>query len=196
MLSWITRPFKNGVYSQRNEFSTREVNSFLKYSLKYSQLMLSPNRRDPLKHFEKSVHQHIRFADLRKIPIETTKFHKWTCNVMPLVRNIHCILKILWERREIPPKEQFLLLSTIFYYLMLDFCVKTRIRFCLRHKRLFEIIEVEITRVDCSFPHLKWGQKRKWELFVPRKCTQLRYLQPKGYFYLKILYQHDIVTLA
>ena len=45
-------------------------------------------------------------------------------------------------------KEQFLLLSTIFCYLMLDFYVKTRIRFSLRDKRLFEIIEVEITRVD------------------------------------------------
>ena len=32
---------------------------------------------------------------------------------------------------------------------MLDFYVKTRIRFSLRDKRLFEITEVEITRVDC-----------------------------------------------
>ena len=59
------------------------------------------------------------------------------------------MLKILWKREEIAPEEQFLLLSTIFYYLMLDFCVKTRIRFSLRDKRLFEITEVEITRVDC-----------------------------------------------
>ena len=44
---------------------------------------------------------------------------------------------------------QFLLLSTIFSYLMLDFGVKIRIRFSLRDKRLFEITEVEITRVDC-----------------------------------------------
>ena len=59
------------------------------------------------------------------------------------------MLKILWKRREIAPEEQFLLLSTIFSYLMLDFYVKTRIRFSLRDKRLFEITEVEITRVDC-----------------------------------------------
>ena len=59
------------------------------------------------------------------------------------------MLKILWKRREIAPEEQFLLLSTIFCYLMLDFNVKTRIRFSLRDKRLFEITEVEITRVDC-----------------------------------------------
>ena len=50
---------------------------------------------------------------------------------------------------EIAPKEQFLPFSTIFYYLMLDFYVKTGIRLSLRDKRLFEITEVEITRVDC-----------------------------------------------
>ena len=53
------------------------------------------------------------------------------------------------EKGETAPEEQFLLLSTIFYYLILDFYIKTRIRFSLRDKRLFEIIEVEITRVDC-----------------------------------------------
>ena len=51
---------------------------------------------------------------------------------------------------EIAPEEQFLPLSIIFYYLMLDFYVKTGIRFSLRDKRLFEITEVEITRVDCT----------------------------------------------
>ena len=54
------------------------------------------------------------------------------------------------ERGEIAPEEQFLLLSTIFSYLMLDFYVKTRIRFSLRNKWLFEITDVEITRVDCN----------------------------------------------
>ena len=53
------------------------------------------------------------------------------------------------KRGKIAPQEQFLLLSTIFCYLMLDFYVKTRIRVSLRDKRLFEITEVEITRVDC-----------------------------------------------
>ena len=33
---------------------------------------------------------------------------------------------------------------------MFDIYVKRRIRFTLRDKRLFEIIEVEITRVDCT----------------------------------------------
>ena len=59
------------------------------------------------------------------------------------------MLKISWKRGKIAPEEQFLSLSTIFYYLMLDFYFKTGIRFSLRDKRLFEITEVEITRVDC-----------------------------------------------
>ena len=42
-------------------------------------------------------------------------------------------------------KEEKLLLG------MLDFYVKTRISFSLRDKRLFEIIEVEITRIDCTY---------------------------------------------
>ena len=59
------------------------------------------------------------------------------------------ILKILWKRREIAPEEQLLLFSTIFFYLLLDFHVKAGIRFSLRDKRLFEISEFEITRVNC-----------------------------------------------
>ena len=59
------------------------------------------------------------------------------------------MLKILWKRGKIAPEEQFLPLSTIFYYLMLDFYIKIGITFSLRDKRLFEITEVEITRVDC-----------------------------------------------
>ena len=46
---------------------------------------------------------------------------------------------------------QFLLFSIIVCNLILDFCVKTRTRFSFRDKRLFEIIEVEITRVDCMY---------------------------------------------
>ena len=59
------------------------------------------------------------------------------------------MLKILWKRGKTAPEEQFLLLSTMFYHLMLDIYVKTGIRFFLRDKWLFEITEVEITRVDC-----------------------------------------------
>ena len=74
-----------------------------------------------------------------------------------LVKNI--LLKILWKRGEIAPQEQFLLFSTIFCDLILNFCVKTRTRFSLRDKRLFEITEVEITRVDCICTMVKyWSQ--------------------------------------
>ena len=41
----------------------------------------------------------------------------------------------------------------IFFYLLLDFHVKAGTRFSLRDKRLFEISEVEITRVNCLFCH-------------------------------------------
>ena len=65
------------------------------------------------------------------------------------------MLKKLWKRGEIAPEiapeEQFPHLSTIFCYLMLDFCLKTRIRFSLRDKRLFEKTKVEIARVDCKY---------------------------------------------
>ena len=45
--------------------------------------------------------------------------------------------------------EQILLFSTIFCYLLLDFHALTGTRFSLRNKLIFEISEVEITRVDC-----------------------------------------------
>ena len=61
------------------------------------------------------------------------------------------MLKILWKRGKNAPEEQILPLFAIFYYLMLDFYVKTGIRFSLRDKRLFEITEVEITRVDSIY---------------------------------------------
>ena len=63
------------------------------------------------------------------------------------------MLKILWNGGEIAPEEQFLLLSTKFSYLMLDFYVKTRIRFSLRDKWLFKIIEVKIKSVDCTLKY-------------------------------------------
>ena len=58
-------------------------------------------------------------------------------------------MKIFWKRGEIATKEQFLLFSTIFCCLLVDLSVKTGARFSVRDNRLFEISEVEITRVDC-----------------------------------------------
>ena len=41
---------------------------------KYSGLSLSRSRKDPLEHFEISVLRHIRFGELRKIPMEQLNF--------------------------------------------------------------------------------------------------------------------------
>ena len=48
-------------------------------------------------------------------------------------------------------KEQFLLFSTIFCYLLLDFHVKTGIRLSLWDKQLFDRSKVMIKRVDCTY---------------------------------------------
>ena len=40
----------------------------------YSRLSLSRSRRDPLKDFEITVLRHIRFAELRKIPIKQANY--------------------------------------------------------------------------------------------------------------------------
>ena len=81
------------------------------------------------------------------------------------------------ERGEIAPQEQFLLFSTIFYNLILDFCVITRTRFFLRDKRLFEITEVEITIVDCMFfshaPSLQFNQDIAFFLYSSKEGTQI-----------------------
>ena len=78
----------------------------------YSRLSLSRSWRDPLKHF-----RDIRTSTYQMFRIEentnrTTKFHKWTCNLTPLVRNI------CWKYCGKGGK--LLLLSTIFSYLMLE----------------------------------------------------------------------------
>ena len=57
------------------------------------------------------------------------------------------MLKIMWKRGEIAPEEQFLLLSTIFCYLMSNFYVQGSDFFFEITE--VEITEVEITRVDC-----------------------------------------------
>ena len=87
-----------------------------------------------------------QICSIEEKTIWTTKFYKWLCNLTPLNRNIYW--KYCGKGRNCS-QEQFLLFSTIFYNLILDFCVITRTRLFLRDKRLFEITEVEITRVDC-----------------------------------------------
>ena len=68
-------------------------------------------------------------------------------------------------------KGEFLLFSTIFCNPILNFCVKIRTRFYLRDKRLFEIIEVEIMRVDCICK--TGGHLLKVSICYNRKTTLL-----------------------
>ena len=102
--------------------------------------------KDSLKYFEISVLWHIVIVELKKKINRTAKFTNEVCNLTPKVRDV---LKIFWKRGEIAHLEQFLLLSTIFCYPLLDFHVKAGTRFSLRDKRLFQITEVELTRVNC-----------------------------------------------
>ena len=85
------------------------------------------------------------------------------------------MLKILWKRGEIAPKEQFLLLSTIFCYLMLDFHVKTGIRFSLRDKRLFELTEVGITRVILLSTGYKWHKRFSPLFMINNRKKNMKY---------------------
>ena len=60
---------------QQHQFMRlRILFAYLTRDVLYSRLSLSRSRRDPLKHFEISVLRHIRFAELRKIPIERSNF--------------------------------------------------------------------------------------------------------------------------
>ena len=62
-----------------------------------------------LRDIRTSTYQICRIAE--KL-IRLTTFNKYPCNWTLQVRDI---LKILWKRGEIAPKEQFLLFSTIFF---------------------------------------------------------------------------------
>ena len=62
-------------------------------------------------------------------------------------------LLLLWKTGNY----SYLLFSSIFYYLLLDFDVKTWTKFSFRDKQFFEIGEVEITRVDYSLQHCHYA---------------------------------------
>ena len=62
------------------------------------------------------------------------------------------------------------LFCTIFCNLILDLCVKKRIRFSLRDKRLFEIIEVGITRVDYIYVPFKGWRNESTCIFQWFRC--------------------------
>ena len=86
-----------------------------------------------------SRYQYLDISDLQNKGKNKSNDHiSHICNLSSDVRDI---LKILWKRAEFP-----LFVS----YQLLDFHVKTRTRFSLWDKPLFEISEVEITRVRCN----------------------------------------------
>ena len=132
----------------------------------YSRLSLSRSQKATLWNISRYPYRDISdFQKIEEIINRTTIFHKWTCNLTPEIRDV---VKILWKR-----EEKCFFFPTIFCYLLLDFHVKTWTRFSLRDKRLFEISEVEITRVDCLFifcflgivawenaPYDMWSQRR------------------------------------
>ena len=68
-----------------------------------------------------------QICSIEEKTIWTAKFYKWLCNLIILVRNIYW--KYYGKGENFAPYEQFLLFSTIFCDLILNFCVKTRTRF-------------------------------------------------------------------
>ena len=136
------------MFCKYGTFESNERTTEMKYLCTYSRLSLFRIPRDSLKHFEISVPRDIRVAEVRKTINWITTFNKGICNLTPEVRNMY---KIMWKKGEIAPMEQFLLFSTMFCYLFLDFHVKTGTRIALLYKRLFEIREFEISRVDCTW---------------------------------------------
>ena len=128
----------------------------------YSRVSLPRSPRDSLKYFEISVHRHNRYAELRK---NIEQPHFTNVYVIWLLKLYRYILKILWKSGEIAP-----LFSTIFSYLLLVFHFDTGTRFSLRDKRLFEISDVEITRVDCIW----FEREREREREVMRSVHGLK----------------------
>ena len=76
----------------------------------------------------------------------TTTFHKWICNLTPEVRDI---LKIVRKKEKLILRSNFSSFSQYFVTWCQIYMLKAGTRFSLRDKRLFDISEVEITRVDC-----------------------------------------------
>ena len=115
---------------------------------KYSRLVISKSKGYPeiLRDIRISTYQICRFEETTIN--RTTIFHKWICDLAPEVRDL---LKILWKRGTLffSPFPQYLAKHCLISML------KTRTRFSLRDKRLFEISEVEITKVDCILKCLR-----------------------------------------
>ena len=87
--------------------------------------------------------------------IRTTTFD----NICDWTLEVRDILKILWKRGEIAISPLF---HNIFY-LLLDFHIYAGTIFSLRDKWLFEINQVEITRVNCNLKAGPYGYTEQYK---------------------------------
>ena len=111
-----------------------------------------------LRNIHSSTYQICRIED-KVNKCKTTFHHDYVIKLLKLYR--------YWKY--CGKEEKLLLLfSTIFCYLLLDFRIKTWTRFSLRVKRLFEISEVDITRVDCTSSH--YAQRSLCTTWVFAEC--------------------------
>ena len=96
-----------------------------------------------------SRYPYFDISDLRnwgKQLIEQPPLTEWTCNLTP---KLEIYWKYCGKEEKLLLRSNFSSFPQYFYCLLVDLCIKTGTRFSLRDKRLFEISEFEITRVDC-----------------------------------------------
>ena len=100
----------------------------------------------------------------------------WTLEVRDILKNI------VEKRRNCSLGAISPLFHNIFY--MLDFHVKVGTRFSLRDKRLFEISEVEITRVNCTYVDISDPAEITW---FERMYIWFRFIERNGMYPVVVL---------
>ena len=100
-----------------------------------------------------SRYPYLDISDLRnwgKQLIEQPPLTEWicTCNLTP---KLVIYWKYYGKEEKLLLRSNFSVFQQYFVCLLVDLCVKTGTRFSFRDKRIFEISEVEITRVGCIF---------------------------------------------
>ena len=120
-----------------NEYPKR---MFLWRNKNYPRITVDSLFWSPKTHWNTSRYPYLDISDLQNWGKQWIEQPHLTNEYVIWLLKLRDIMKILWKRGEIAPKEQFLLFSTIFCYLLLDLTVKTGTRFSLRGKRLFEIM--------------------------------------------------------
>ena len=116
------------------------------WELYYSRLLLSRIPRDSIKYFEISIPRHIRFAELRKKLFEQP--HLTNIYVNWLLK-LEIYLKYCGKEEKLLLRSNFSSFQQYFFCLLLDVHISAGTTFSLRDRRLFEISEFEIMRVNC-----------------------------------------------